>query len=275
MQKGLRVPANEKNGKPIAVVIGGGSGIGDATCLLLAEKGWQVVVCDINLEAAQNVAKNCNGHAHQIDVCDAANVENAAGEIEKKYGPVMGVAMCAAIFQVNRPVEETPMDEWDKIVAVCLRGTYLVDVAFGKRMAQRGRGAIVNLSSFNSQRPAPMHAYCSAKAGVEALTGGMAGEWGRSNVRVNTVTPGTTLVPRVVERIRTGTRYAVPLDTLTALGRLPQPREVGQAIAFLLSNDASAITGANIVVDAGMMVAPSWAQFGGVRPPRNPAAVQA
>jgi NAD(P)-dependent dehydrogenase (short-subunit alcohol dehydrogenase family) len=153
-----------------------------------------------------------------------------------------------------------------------LRGTYLVDVAFGKRMAQRGQGAIVNLSSFNSKRAAPMHAYCSAKAGVESLTEGMAGEFGRSNVRVNTVTPGTTLVPRVVERIRTGTRYAVPLDTLTALGRLPQPREVAQAIAFLLSADASAITGANIVVDAGMMVAPSWAQFGGVRPPRNPAA---
>ncbi len=267
------MPVSGTNEKPLAAVIGGGSGIGDATCGLLSDKGWQVVVCDINLEAAQAVAKRCNGHAHKIDVCDAANVETAAGDIEKKYGPVMGVAVCAAIFQANLPVEETTMEEWDKIVSVCLRGTYLIDVAFGKRMAQRGRGSIVNLSSFNSQRPAPMHAYCSAKAGVEALTGGMAGEWGRSNVRVNTVTPGTTLVPRVVERIRTGTRYAVPLDTLTALGRLPEPREVAQAIAFLLSNEASAITGANIVVDAGMMVAPSWAQFGGVRPPRNPAAM--
>lgn len=266
------MPVSGASGKPLVAVIGGGSGIGDATCGLLAEKGWQVVVCDINLEAAQKVANDCNGRAHRIDVCDAADVDAVAGDIESKYGPVTGVAMCAAIFQVNRPVEETPMDEWDKVVAVCLRGTYLVNVAFGKRMARRGRGAIVNLSSFNSQRPAPMHAYCSAKAGVDALTGGMAGEWGRSNVRVNTVTPGTTLVPRVVERIRTGTRYAVPLDTLTALGRLPQPREVGQAIAFLLSDEASAITGANIVVDAGMMVAPSWAQFGGVRPPRDPAA---
>lgn len=255
----------DESGKgAVAAVIGGGSGIGMATSLLLAERGWRVAVCDINLEAAREVAAQCNGHAQAIDVCDEADVDRVAGELEAKLGPVDGVAMCAAIFQVNKPPENTAMADWDRIVDVSLRGAYLVDVAFGRRMAARGRGSIVNLSSFNAHRPAPMHAYCAAKAGVDALSEGMAGEWGRSGVRINTVTPGTTLVKRVVDRIASGTRYAVHPGTLTALGRLVEPREVAEAIAFLLSDRASGITGANLVVDAGMMVAPSWAMFGGV-----------
>lgn len=256
--------SNENNKGAVAAVIGGGSGIGMATSLLLAERGWRVAVCDINAEAAREVAGRCNGYAQAVDVCDEADVDRAAGEIEANYGPVAGVAMCAAIFQVKKPPEDTPMSEWDRIVDVSLRGAYLVDVAFGRRMAGRGKGSIVNLSSFNAHRPAPIHAYCVAKAGVDALSEGMAGEWGRSGVRVNTVTPGTTLVARVVERIASGTRYAVHPGTLTALGRLVEPREVAEAIAFLLSDMASGITGANIVVDAGMLVAPSWAMFGGV-----------
>jgi NAD(P)-dependent dehydrogenase (short-subunit alcohol dehydrogenase family) len=253
----------------VVAVIGGASGIGEATTALLAEQGWRIVVCDIDAEAATTVARRSGGHGVAMDVTDADSVEQAAAVIEAEHGPVDGVAMCAAIFQARRPPEETPIEDWDRIVAVCLRGTYLVDVAFGRRMAKRGRGSIVNLSSFNAHRPAPMHAYCSAKAGVEALTEGMAGEWGRSGVRVNTVTPGTTLVSRVVERIRTGQRYAVHPETLTALGRLVEPREVAQAVAFLLSDNASGITGANVAVDAGMLVAPSWAMFGGVPASRS------
>jgi len=248
----------------VAAVIGGGSGIGMATCHLLAERGWRVAVCDIDAEAARAVAGQCNGFAQTLDVCDDADVERAAAQIEARYGPVAGVAMCAAIFQVKKPPEETLMSDWDRIVDVSLRGAYLVDVAFARRMAARGKGSIVNLSSFNAHRPAPIHAYCVAKAGVDALSEGMAGEWGRSGVRVNTVTPGTTLVKRVVDRLATGTRYAVHPGTLTALGRLVEPREVAEAIAFLLSDQASGITGANIAVDAGMLVAPSWAMFGGV-----------
>lgn len=255
---------NEPGRGRYAAVIGGGSGIGAATSLLLAERGWRVLVCDVQLGPAEDVARQCNGAAVALDVTDADMVERVAGEIEAAHGPVDGVAMCAALFQPRRPPEETPIADWDKIVAVCMRGTYLVNVAFGQRMARRGRGSIVNLSSYNAHRAAPMHAYCSAKAGVDALTEGMAGEWGKSGVRVNTVTPGTTLVARVVERIKSGTRYSVHPQALTALGRLVEPVEVAKAIAFFLSDEASGITGANLAVDAGMLVAPSWEIFGGV-----------
>lgn len=251
-----------------AVVVGGASGIGEATSLLLAERGWRVIVCDINDEAAQGVAQRVMGHARRMDVCDAGNVEAVAAEIETTFGPVEGLAMCAAIFQSLKLAEETPIEEWDRIVQVSLRGTYLVDVAFGKRMAANGGGAVVNLSSFQSRRPAPIHAYCSAKAGVDALTAGMAGEYGLSGVRFNCVSPGTTLVKRVQERLATGQRYAAHPAKLTALGRLAEPVEVARAIAFLLSDEASAVTGIDLPVDAGMLVTPSWDMFGGIPAPR-------
>ena len=248
----------------IAAVIGGGNGIGAATAMLLSERGWRVVVCDIDLATAQGVATQCNGHAQHMDVGDAEGVERAVASIEATHGPVEGVAMCAAIFQSRRSPEETTMEDWDRIVAVCLRGTYLVDVAFARRMAARGRGSIVNVSSFVAQRAARLHAYYAAKAGVDALTEGMAGEWGRSGIRVNAVAPGTTLVARVLDRLQ-----SYHPERSTTLGRFVEPREVAQAIAFLLSPHASGITAANLTVDAGMSVAPNWELFGGLPESRS------
>jgi len=107
-------------------------------------------------------------------------------------------------------------------------------------------------------------------AAVVALTRNLAGEWGRAGVRVNVVSPGSTLVPRVEARIQSG-RYAADPAEFTALGRMVRPNEVAEAIEFLASERASAITGVNLVVDAGWDVASTWAQFGGVRaaPPRH------
>jgi NAD(P)-dependent dehydrogenase (short-subunit alcohol dehydrogenase family) len=100
---------------------------------------------------------------------------------------------------------------------------------------------------------------------VVALTRNLASEWGRAGVRVNAVSPGSTLVPRVEERIRSG-RYAADPGEFTALGRMVRPNEVAEAIEFLASSRASAITGVNLVVDAGWDVASTWAQYGGVPP---------
>jgi len=133
-------------------------------------------------------------------------------------------------------------------------------------MAERGRGSIVNIASIAAIASMPVHAYGTSKAAVVALTKNLAGEWGRSGVRVNVVSPGSTLVPRVVERIKSG-RYAAHPGDFTALGRAVEPNEIAEAIEFLASQRASAITGVNLVVDAGWHVATTWAQHGGIRPP--------
>lgn len=254
--------------RPLAVVTGGAGGIGRVICELLNEQGWRVVVADINEAGAKEVAATCNGHAQAIDITSEANVDAAVEAIEAQHGPVKAVIHSAATFGDLRAAEETPLADWDRITALVHRGTFIVHVAFAKRMAQRGGGAIVTLSSWNAVRSARMHAYCTSKAAVNLLTESMAAEWGRSGVRFNTVSPGVVMTERVAERIRTGTRYTVSPPSMTALGRLVTSREVAQAAAFLISDAASGITGANLVVDAGTLVTQAWSMFGGMPEPR-------
>lgn len=249
----------------VAVVIGGGNGIGEATCRLMHERGWQVVVADKDRRAAERVAGDAGGHAVGLDISSAAEVERAASDIESARGPVAALVVAAAMFQDVLPPAQLPMEVWERTLQVNLTGTYVADRAFGTRMAAAGGGSIVNIASIAAIASMPVHAYGTSKAAVVALTRNLAGEWGRAGVRVNAVSPGSTLVPRVEERIRSG-RYAADPGEFTALGRMVRPNEVAEAIEFLASSRASAITGVNLVVDAGWDVASTWAQYGGVPP---------
>ncbi|HEY2863234.1 MAG TPA: SDR family oxidoreductase [Casimicrobiaceae bacterium] len=248
----------------VAVVIGGGNGIGEATCRLMHERGWNVVVADKDRPAAQRVAAAVGGRAIVLDIAIADDVDRAAAEIASTSGPVAALVVAAAMFQDVLPPSELPMEVWERTMQVNLTGTYLANRAFGTRMAAMGHGSIVNIGSIAAIASMPVHAYGTSKAAVVALTRNLAGEWGRAGVRVNVVSPGSTLVPRVEERIRSG-RYAADPAEFTALGRIVRPREVAEAIEFLASDRASAITGVNLVVDAGWDIASSWAQYGGVR----------
>ena len=249
----------------VAVVIGGGNGIGEATCRLMHERGWQIVVGDKDVRAAERVASDTGGHAVALDIAVAADVERAAADIESASGPVTALVVAAAMFQDVLPPAQLPMDVWERTMQVNLTGTYLANRAFGTRMAATGGGSIVNIASIAAIASMPVHAYGTSKAAVVALTRNLASEWGRAGVRVNAVSPGLTLVPRVEERIRSG-RYAADPGEFTALGRMVRPNEVAEAIEFLASDRASAITGVNLVVDAGWDVASTWAQYGGVPP---------
>jgi NAD(P)-dependent dehydrogenase (short-subunit alcohol dehydrogenase family) len=192
-----------------------------------------------------------------LDIAVAADVERAASDIEAARGPVAALVVAAAMFQDVLPPAQLPMDVWERTMQVNLTGTYLANRAFGTRMAAAGGGSIVNIASIAAIASMPVHAYGTSKAAVVALTRNLASEWGRAGVRVNAVSPGSTLVPR---------RYAADPGEFTALGRMVRPNEVAEAIEFLASNRASAITGVNLVVDAGWDVASTWAQYGGVPP---------
>ena len=148
---------------------------------------------------------------------------------------------------------------------VDLRGTYLCCAAFGARMAARGKGSIVNIASVAGMRSGPLHSYGPAKAGVIHLTECLAAEWGRNGVRVNTVSPGFTQTPALDKGKASGTLDDATMATSTALGRLIGAGEIAAAVVFLASDAASAITGANLPVDAGYLVATPWASYGGLR----------
>jgi NAD(P)-dependent dehydrogenase (short-subunit alcohol dehydrogenase family) len=248
----------------VAVVTGGASGIGEAVSRLCAERGATVVVTDIDAERGNAVASDIGGLFVPMDVGDAGAITAAAERIESETGPVDILVTSAGITQQPLPPEELSQDNWDRVVHIDLRGTWLAAVEFGKRMAVRGHGSIVTIASIAGMRSMPLHAYTPAKSGVIAMTADLATEWGRSGVRVNAVSPGYTLTPLLQNVIDRGERDTANLVGDSALGRMVNPDEIARAVCFLASDEASAITGINLPVDAGWLVAPSWRTYNGI-----------
>lgn len=249
----------------IIVVTGGGSGIGAACATLLAERGAQVVVADVNQDAAQTVANGIGGHAFTVDVRSEEAVTDLARTIETDIGPVAGIVTSAGIVQAPLRPEEIDMALYDNIYAVNLRGTFLCLRAFAKAMISRKQGSLVTISSITATRSVPLHAYAPTKAAVRNLTMGLAGEWGNAGLRVNTIEPGYTRTPAIQDQIDRGLRDVSLMKQNSTLGRMVEAEEIAKAAAFLLSNEASAISGIALPVDAGYYCAGSWAPYGGVR----------
>lgn len=248
-----------------AVVTGAASGIGLACATAFAAAGGRVVMVDRNGEEAARAAAVLSARAYALDVSDEAAVADTVAAIERDVGAVDVLVNCAGILQRTLPPDELSMKEWDRVVAVHLRGTYLMCAGVGSRMAARGHGAIVNIASVSGMRSGPLHAYGPAKAGIINLGLTLAGEWGRKGVRVNTVAPGFTETPALETGFATATLDEATLVESAALGRLVKAEEIAQAVLFLASDMAGAITGVTLPVDAGFMVATPWQAFGGIR----------
>ena len=251
----------------LAVVTGGASGIGAACARFLAGRGARVVIADRNVPAAELLASQLGGKAVALDIGDDAAVETAAAAIEADLGPVSVLVNSAGVLQRTLPPNQLAINEWDFVVRIDLRGTYLCCAAFGKRMAERGQGAIVNIASVAGMRSGPLRAYGPAKAGVISLGECLAAEWGPRGVRVNTVSPGFTQTPALDKGISTGTLDAATMAKNSALGRLVRAEEIAAAVGYLASDLASGITGVNLPVDVGYLVATPWASYGGLRLP--------
>ena len=250
--------------KAVAVVTGGASGIGEACAESLAESGWRVVVADIADGRGSAVAKRIGGEYYHMDVGDAAGVEEAAAAIESRVGPVTGLVTSAGVIQRPLPPQELALDQWDNIVRIDQRGTYVSCVAFGRRMAARGTGgAIVNIASVAGSRSMPLHAYSPAKAAVISMTACLSVAWGRDGIRVNSVSPGFTATPALQVEIDAGRRDISRLVCNAALNRLVKPSEVAAVVTFLLSPAASAVTGIDLPVDCGWLAASTWGTYGG------------
>lgn len=247
-----------------ALVTGAGSGIGAACAALLAREGARVVVADLDLAAAERHASAIGATALGVDISSDQSVSDLFSAAEAAVGPLDIVVNSAGIAQMPKAPEEMRQTSWDKIVAVDLRGTWLVCTQAGGRMARRGKGSIINIASIAATMNGPLHAYGPAKAGVVMMTGNLAAEWGRSGVRINSVSPGHTLTPFIREKIEAGARDATPLEDFTALGRMVLPEEVAGAVLFLACDLASAITGVNLIVDCGASVTGGWRPYGWV-----------
>ncbi|MFD4838513.1 SDR family NAD(P)-dependent oxidoreductase [Achromobacter sp. NPDC058515] len=248
-----------------ALVTGGASGIGLACVKLLQARGARVLVADLD-QAAAAAAAGDPTNAFALDAASLEAVQALADRLRQQDLRVDWLVNCAGIVQDPLAPQDLPPETYRRVLAVDLDGTYHFCSVFGTAMAQAGYGSIVNVASVAGMRSMPLHAYSPAKAAVISLTECLAGEWGRSGVRVNAVSPGYTVTAALRDQMERGLRDPEKLTRNSALGVLIQPEAIAHAIAFLLSDEASVITGVNLPVDAGWLLSGSWNTFGGVRP---------
>ena len=245
----------------LVLVTGGRSGIGAATGRAVAAAGMRPLLCDI----AAFGPDAADAWRTPFDVSDEAAVAREVAAIEAELGPITGLVNAAGVLGRMAPPHKLRMSDWDREMAIDLRGTYVMCREVGSRMAERGAGAIVNIASIVSLTSAPVHGYGPAKAAVANLTMTLAAEWGGRGVRVNAVSPGFTRTPALQRGLDAGVMAEQRLAELSALRRLVEPDEIGRAVTWLLGDAASAITGVNLPVDAGFLCGVTWQAYGGLR----------
>ena len=239
----------------VAVITGSGSGIGRACALEFARQGARVVVADIDLAAAQSTAEKIGELAIAIraDVSNPASVQDLAVKTLNAFPSVHALVNNAAI-QVNKTVEDTTPEEWNRQMAVTVGGVFLCSKYFLPHLKVT-HGVIVNMASVNGYFVEPFCAgYCATKAAIIGLTKAMAIDCGTDQVRVNCICPGY-----IDAGLTEGYFQAQPdpaaarkaAGKLHALRRIGRPEEVARVAAFLASEDASFMTGAAVAVDGG------------------------
>ena len=233
-----------------AIVTGGGSGMGLATCRRFALEGARVAIFDIDRAAAEQAARELDGLAFEVDVGDAARVEAATREAAERLGGLEILVNNAGAGHVAPLHEHTPED-FDRVLRVNLVGVFNGIRATAPRMLAAGGGTIVNTASESGTRPTSGEAaYSAAKAGVIALTRGAALEYGPT-IRVNSVSPGVVRTP-MSELLFTTPGLIDPVLRQMPLGRVGRPEDIANAILFLASDLASFVTGQDLVVDGGL-----------------------
>tara|TARA_B110000503_G_scaffold105949_1_gene158160 strand:+ start:246 stop:1037 length:792 start_codon:yes stop_codon:yes gene_type:complete len=248
----------------IFAVTGGASGIGLAVVQRLHADGHKVVSLDLADKTQTSALHELGVDIMSIDVNDEVSVRDAHAAIIKTYGAVNGLVNSAGVIQKRETPDQLSMKDWDFVVHTNMRGTYLCCAVFGSHMVEQKMGTIVNIASIASTSGVPLHAYAPAKAGVLSITQCLAGQWGHAGVRVNAVAPGYTQTPALQAAIDRGDRDRALLVRQAALGRMVQTDEVANGIVFLLSDQASAITGVSLPIDCGWLASVGWETYGGL-----------
>ena len=242
----------------VSIVTGGGQGLGKYMALGLAEAGSAIVIPDINLEKAEESAGEIKAVgvdtlAVRTDVTKKKDVEAMVEEVIHRFGKIDVLINNAGICK-HIKAEEMDYEDWLAVMDVNLNGVFLVAQAVGRRMIERRRGSIINISSMSGiivNTPQTQSAYSASKAGVILLTKCLASEWAEYNVRVNTIAPGYMRIGVARDFFAAGGDMVDKWLSMTPIGRTGEPEEL-QGIALYLASEASSFaTGGVFVIDGG------------------------
>jgi NAD(P)-dependent dehydrogenase (short-subunit alcohol dehydrogenase family) len=252
----------------VAVVTGGASGIGEATVKRLAADGYDLAILDRTVAGAEALATSLatgdrRARAYACDVADANDVDAVAARVATDLGPATVLVTSAGLIPNTESVMDMDMVAHERMWAVNYHGTVHCCRSFGRQMIPEKRGAIVTLGSINSAMPLPLPAYNPGKAAVVRLTQLLAVELGRHGIRVNSVGPTYVMTPPLKAKVASGERDMNKIMAVHALPTLPVPADIADAIAFLCSDQARAITGVLLPVDAGWLSAVSYRTYAG------------
>jgi 2-dehydro-3-deoxy-D-gluconate 5-dehydrogenase len=235
----------------VAIVTGGGGGLGQEIARGLADFGARVVVADLDAERAEEAAGEiAGGRPAQVDVTAADSVRRLVSRVADEDGRIDVLVNAAGVFKTG-PAERLSLDEWDAVLKVNLTGVFLATQAVGAVMLRQGRGKVVNLTSVSSRVGNPEYAaYAASKGGVAQLTRVLGAEWGPRGVNVNAIGPAFTETGLTRSYLQQPGRREQVLAKIP-LGRLGQPRDVVGAAVFLASDAADFVVGQTIYVDGG------------------------
>ena len=241
----------------IAIVTGGGSGLGREISFALAKSGARVVVADINPAAGRETAAQIEqlpGEAltFELDVADSRKVRELAQFVVERYGAIDILVNSAGITKRLPPLD-FPEEDFDRIIAVNLKGTFLCCQAAARQMVKQAAGKIVNLTSIGGMAALPNTvAYCASKGGVVQMTRALAIDLAPHHINVNAIAPSLANTP-IAETVFQNPKTLEWFLSKVPLGRLCEPRDVAEAVLFLSSPSSDFITGHVLAVDGGYL----------------------
>lgn len=243
----------------VALITGGGSGIGKESCLLFAREGAKVVVVDLKEETAEATAKQigANARAFAADVSKAKDAEGMVKFAEEQFGRLDIVFNNAGVFHPDDDsVTNTSEDIWNLVIDVNLKGVFLGCKYAIPALLRAGGGSIINTASFVAimGAAAPQIAYTASKGGVLSMTREIAVEFARKNIRANSLCPGPVETPLLAELLSDPVRRQRRLVHIPP-GRFGKPEEMANAALFLASDESSFVNGATFLVDGGITAA--------------------
>ena len=243
----------------VAAIVGGAGGIGELIAAGLAEQGAKVAVASRNMQKLEEVARRIQSEAKsevaafQVDVTDEQSVAQLASKVVAHFGTV-DILVNSQGVNLKKPAAEFPVDDWDLMFGVNVKGTMLACREFGKVMIGKEKGKIINLSSVRGIRATLWggnEAYCATKGAVDMITRTLAAEWAPHNINVNAVAPSliyTELAARTLQDPERLQRYLANVP----LKRVGQPKDVVGVCIFLASDASDFITGQILYVDGGL-----------------------